>query len=175
MERRWYDCEPACSKLILQLEDIQQPEIRDFCAKVMIHFCERVRKAIADKDKFSSRVKSLGFSALNSLYKGRTRTRRWYDNLPEEKETQRAINQLYTLPQEGLTVIGFKLGDTFGLMQIYSAVCYHLGQIPSQREMTQIALTALQSGKKEAEEVLIAIVGQELYDALSLQFNHPDY
>jgi len=50
-----------------------------------------------------------------------------------------------------------------------------LGQIPSQREMTQIALTALQSGKKEAEEVLIAIVGQELYDALSLQFNHPDY
>ena len=175
MDRRWYDSEPACSKLVLQLKNIQQPEIRDFCAKVMIHFCERIRKAIAEREKFTSRVKSLGVSGLSSLYKGRNRMRRWYDNLPEGKGTQQAIGQLYTLPMEGLTAIGFKLGDTFGLMQIYSAVCYHLEQPPSQEVMIDIALTALQSGQKEAKEVLISIVGQELYDALSQEFNHPNY
>jgi len=164
-DRRWYDREPACSNLVAQMKGIRQPEVRDFAAKVMIHFCERVRKALADKDKFSSRVKSLGINALTSLYKGRRRERRWYDH---DVEAKKAIDQLYTLPPEGLSVIGYKLGDTFGLLQVYSSVCQQLGQYPAGTEMTKIAMTALQSGRQEAEEVLITIVGRELYQALNL-------
>lgn len=169
MDRRWYDSEPACSQLIRQMKKMRQEEVRDFAAKIMVHFCERVRKALSDKDKFTSRVKSLGVNAIHSLYKGRSRSRRWYDEVPEVKK---AIDQLYTLPMEGLTVIGFKLGDTFGLLQIYSAVCYQLGQLPDQQEMIKISLAALQSGKTEAEEVLISIVGRELYQALSRHLGH---
>jgi hypothetical protein len=164
MERRWYDNEPACTRLIIQLKGMQHPEIRDFAARIMIHFSERLRKALSSKDKLSSRVNSLGVGALTSLYKFGSYKRRWYDHAPE---LHKAIGQLYTLPHEGLSVIGFKLGDTFGLLQVYSAVCYQLGQLPAQKEMTKIALTALQSGKKEAEEALIAIVGRDLYEALS--------
>jgi hypothetical protein len=164
-DRRWYDREPACSNLVAQMQGIQSPDVRDFAAKVMIHFCERVRKALSDKDKFSTRVKSLGLGAVASLYKGRTRTRRWYDKDPEAKK---AIDQLYTLPLQGLSVIGYKLGDTFGLLQIYSIVCELLGQPPAKDEMSKITLTALQSGRQEAEEVLITLVGSELYHALDL-------
>lgn len=164
MDRRWYDTEPACTRLLVPLKGIYQPEIRDFSARIMIHFCERLRKSLASKDKLSSRVKSLGINALGSLYKFSSHKRRWYDH---SVEIHKAMGYLYTLPEEGLAVIGYKLGDTFGLLQIYSAVCHQLGQIPAQTEMTKIALTALQSGREEAEEVLVAIVGRELYEAIS--------
>jgi hypothetical protein len=164
MDRRWYDREPACSNLLMPLKGIYQPEVRDFSARIMIHFCERLRKSLASKDKLSSRVKSLGVNALTSIYNFRNHNRRWYDHSPE---LHKALSYLYTLPEGGLGVIGHKLGDTFGLLQVYSAVCHQLGQVPAQQEMTKIALTALKSGQKEAEEVLVAIVGRDLYNAIS--------
>ncbi len=164
MNRRWYDNEPACTRLLEQLKGTQHPEIRDFAARIMIHFCERLRKELANKDKLSSRVNSLGVEGLTSLYRFGSQKMRWYDESPD---VHKAIGYLYTMPMEGLSVIGFKLGDTFGLLQVYSAVCYQLGQAPAQAEMTKIALTALESGREDAEEALISIVGKELYEAFS--------
>jgi len=164
MNRRWYDREPVCSNLIVQLKNIQQPIVQDFCAKMLIHFCERIRKELAAQDKVSSRVKSLGVNALPSLYKAQSQRNRWYDHLPE---VQKAVGQVYTLSHQGLSIVGYKLGDTFGMLQIYATVCHQLEQTPSQQEMTNITMTALQSGKSEAEDTLVSIIGQELYTNLT--------
>ena len=164
MDRRWYDQEPACTQLLKQLRQIEQPEIRHFCVNLMTHFCERLRKSLANKDKVSSKVNALGITAVTSLYRFGSERRRWYDDVPE---LHRAVGLLYTMPREGLTVIGYKLGDVVGLLQVYSVVCQQLNQIPDQKEMSKIALAALQMGKKEAEEIIISIVGKDLYDALN--------
>jgi hypothetical protein len=109
----------------------------------------------------------MGLPALQGLYMAKREQRRWYD---KEPILQKAIGTMYSLPKDGLSVLSFKLLDTFGLIAMYSFVCDQLGQDPTVRDLLNIVLTGLQEGKDEAEEVLSDIVGKDLYDAFSQEF-----
>jgi hypothetical protein len=163
-DRRWYDQEIYCHRLLEHIKDMPQPELREFCARVLIHFADRLRKEISRKGANTMGVNSIGAPAISSLYKFGEKRRRWYD---QEPVTQKAVSLLYTLPRDGLSALGFKLGDTFGLLQVYAAVCDQVDQTPDMKEMTNICTTSLQAGVKEAEEVLVDIVGKDLYESIS--------
>jgi hypothetical protein len=166
MEQRWYDHEPLCTRLLAQIRGMPQEESREFCARVLIHFSEKLRKDIQDKEKKALKVNSIGLSAIASWYRFGSYKRRWYDN---QAILHKAIGSLYALPVPGLAAISFKLGDTFGLLQVYALVCRELEQAPVLAEMAKICMTSLQDGPEEAREILIAIVGEELFESLSLQ------
>jgi len=161
--RRWYDQDIQCMQLIQQIEGMLQPECREFCARVIIHFAEKLRKDILHKGRHTLSVSSIGASAISGLYNYGHRKRRSYDNDPL---IHRTVGLLYSLPIEGLTVLGFKLGDTIGLIETYSMVCTYKGMGIDLTVLTRICTTALQAGKAEAEEMLIAIVGQSLYETV---------
>ena len=161
--RRWYDQEIICTRLMDQIRDMSQPECREFCARVVIHFAEKLRKELQQKGRHSANVSSIGAIGISGLYNFGHEKRRWYD---QDAAVQKAASLLYGLPAEGLTVMGFKLGDTIGLIQVYSTVCEQIAQAPDLAVLTKICTTALQAGRKEAEETLIEIVGQDLYDSI---------
>lgn len=164
MRRRWYDQEPSCSRLLAQMNGMPHEEMREFCARVLVNFAEKLRKDMHRKGSLKPSVNSIGVPAITSLYRFGFKKRRWYDkNLTLHK----AVGELYMLPPEGLAVLGFKLGDTFGLLQVYSSVCSQVEQEPELADMTLISTKSLQDGKKEAEDVLIAIVGKDLYESLA--------
>ncbi len=163
MDRRWYDQEKSCPRLISQLRDIPQTEVREFCARVLINFCEKLRKEIHERDKRTLAVNSMGHSGIQGLYRYGEEKRRWYDQDPV---LHKAVGSLYSLNPEGLGIIGFKLGDTYGLMQIYATVCQQIEQPPDLKEMARIATTALKTGTKEAEEILVGLIGQDLFNSL---------
>jgi hypothetical protein len=165
--RRWYDQEVSCTRIMQQIRDMAAPECREFSARVLIHFAEKLRKEILQKGKHSAKVSSIGATGITGLYNFGHETRRWYDQYPT---VQKAASLLYGLPSEGLSVLGFKLGDTIGLIQVYAAVCEQVPQQPDLTDLTKICTTALQAGRKEAEDILISIVGQELYASVN-----PDY
>jgi hypothetical protein len=168
MDRRWYDQEPACPRLLAQLKEIPQEEIREFCGRIIIHFCDKIRKDLQSRTKLATGMNSLGSSALSGLYRFGVKERRWYDESPILKK---AIGLLYALPKQGLSIISHKLGDTFGLLQIYSTVCSQVDQVPETKYLVQIAGTALKVGKAEAEEMLVEIVGHDLYYSLCSEMN----
>ncbi|HEY9746322.1 MAG TPA: hypothetical protein V6C99_08905 [Oculatellaceae cyanobacterium] len=162
--RRWYDQEISCTRLIEQIRGMYQPTCQEFCARVLIHVAEKLRKEILQKTKHSAKVSSIGASGIAGLYNFGHESRRWYDQHPT---IQKAVGSLYGLPLEGLTVVGFKLGDTMGLIQVYSTVCEQIAQEPELEALAKICTTALQDGRSEAEEVLISIVGQDLYQSIT--------
>lgn len=163
-QRRWYDQERSCHRLFKQMQQMPQPEIREFCGRVIIHFCERLRKEMSKKGAGAFGVNSIGAPAISSLYRFGEKRRRWYD---DEPVLHKAAGMMYTLSQAGLSVLGYKLGDTFGLIQVYAQVCDQVEQLPDVKDMANICTTSLQAGMEEAEEVLISIVGKELYVSLS--------
>lgn len=170
LNRRWYDQEPACSRLIEQIRRIPQAEIREFCARVALHFIEKFRKEMQRKGKTSLAVNSIGIPAIAGLYQFGHQRNRWYDTDPLIHKT---VGLLYTLPLEGLAVIGFKLGDSFGMIEIYAQVCQQLGQPADLKDLTRICTTTLQAGKGEARNLLIDMVGPELYESLTLDPSSP--
>ncbi len=169
--QRWYDQEIACHKLLEQIRAMPQPESREFAAMVLIHFSEKLRKELQLRGKNTLGVSSIGVPAISSLYNFGYKKRRWYD---VETVLHKAVGLFYTLPVEGLSVIGFKLDDTFGLLQIYSTVCHQVDQPPDPKEMVHICTTALKVGRSEAESVLISIVGQDLYDSVNPRYAEGD-
>jgi hypothetical protein len=171
MNRRWYDQEASCPKLLKQIQGMPQPEIREFCSRVLINFAEKVRKEINGRDKRNNEVNSIGHVAIQVLYRYGEEKERWYDKDPV---LHKAVGSLYTLNLEGLAIVGFKLGDTFGLLQIYGTVCDQLDQPADIREMARIATTALKAGTREAEEILVHLVGQDLYNSLGHTVNHKE-
>lgn len=144
-----------------------QPECREFCARVIIHFAEKIRKEILQRGRHSAKVSSIGALGITGLYNFGHESRRWYD---QDQTIQKAVGLLYGLPLEGLSAVGFKLGDTIGLIQIYASVCEQVDQAPDPANLTKICTTALQAGRREAEEILISIVGQDLYDSVTPAF-----
>lgn len=159
--RRWYDQERSCHQLLLQIRSMPQPQAREFCARVIAHIAEKLRKEVQKKGMGG--VSSIGVPALSSLYRFGSQRHRWYDGDPVIHKT---VGLMYTLPTAGLSALGFKLGDTMGLMQIYASVCHQLDQPPDMKEMAKICITSLQAGREEAEEVLISIIGKDLYESL---------
>ncbi len=164
--RRWYDQEPACTLLLKQIQDMPQPEVRTFCARIIINFSEKLRKAIHQKRAEGVHLGSVQQSALSSLYKFGYEKNRWYD---KEPSLYMAVATFYTLPPEGLAALGFQLGDTFGLILIYARVCHQLGHPPETADLVKICMTALQVGIQEGSAVLIDLVGQDLYESLRRQ------
>lgn len=165
--RRWYDQETACARIMEQIRNMAIPECQEFSARVLIHFAEKLKKEIMQKGRHSAKVSSIGTPGIAGLYNFGHETRRWYDQYPT---VQKAASLLYGLPVEGLSVLGFKLGDTIGLIQVYSTVCEQVPQQPDLSDLTKICTTALQAGLKDAEDVLISIVGEEFYASAN-----PDY
>lgn len=164
MNRRWYDQEASCPRLITQIQGMPQHEIREFASQVLLNFGEKLRKGMHERDKKKWEVNSIGHSGIQGLYRYGEEKRRWYD---QEPALHKAVGTLYTLNSEGLGILGFKLGDTFGLLQVYATVCAQLGEKPNLKEMGRIATTALQTGTKEAEEILVNLIGPDLYNSLS--------
>lgn len=160
--QRWYDQEPACARVLEQIHAIHHPEIQDTCGRIIIHLAERIRKLLS-KSYSGAGLSSMGPLGLSSLYRFGQHSRRWYDTRPT---LLKAVSVIYRLPPQGLSALGYKLGDTFGLIQIYANVCTQLGQEPTDSDIIQICKTAFQDGPEEAEDVLANIIGKELYDAL---------
>lgn len=152
--------------MITQIRGMAQPEMRQFCARVLLHFEEKLRKELHLKGKKELDVSSLGIPALSGLYQFGSQKRRWYDREPI---LHKAVGGLYAFSLESLGLMGFKLGDTFGLLQIYSIVCRELEEPPVQADMAKICTTALKTGVSEARELLMSIVGKDLYHSLSAQ------
>lgn len=166
MNRRWYDQEASCTRLLTQIQGMPQPEIREFASQVLLNFGEKLRKGLHDRDKKKWEVNSIGHNAIQGLYRYGEEKRRWYD---QEPTLHKAVGTLYTLNPEGLAILGFKLGDTFGLLQVYAQVCTQLNELPNLKEMGRIATTALQTGTKEAEDILVSLIGPDLYSSISRQ------
>ena len=164
MYRRWYDQEPNCTKLLVHLRTIRDEDVRLYCARMISHFAEGIRKEIQHKN--NSGVTSIGLPGLEYLYKFGTHRRRWYD---QEQIVQKAVGALYTLPPEGLVAMGFKLGDTFGLISVYDAVCAEIRQKASVHDLVGISKTTLNEGKEQAEKLLASIVGEDVYYNVSAQ------
>ena len=164
MQRRWYDQEPACEPLLQQLSSIQSGEIREFCARMIIHFTERIRALLEP----NGAPRSLGLPALQDRFLARQERRRWYDPDPV---LQKAIGGLYSLPPEGLSALSFRLGDTLGLIALYDYVCERLQQAPVTEELVEITQASLQAGQEEAQEVLQEIIGKDLFKALAKDFS----
>lgn len=164
-KNRWYDKEAGCTELVDLMRAMRQEEIREFAARLIIQLTERIQEQLNSR---GGSHKSLGLPALRELYLARGHVRRWYDT---EVIIKRAIGCFYSLPTEGLTVLTFKLRDTFELVAMYSYVCHQLGQDPSSKDLLGIARNGLHEGKEEAEEFLSELVGKDLYEALSQEFN----
>lgn len=152
--------------LLGQVKDMPQPEVRTFCARIIINFAEKLRKAIHQKKAEGVHLGSVQQSALASLYKFGYEKNRWYD---KEPSVYMAVATFYTLPPEGLSALGFQLGDTFGLIQIYAKVCDQLGHPPETGDLVKICMTSLQVGVQEGSAVLIDLVGHDLYESLRRQ------
>lgn len=165
-DRRWYDKEPACTKLVEQLKALEHPRVREFCGKLLLRFIDEVRQVLQNKKGELSPV-SLGLPALQGLYKGKQNHHRWYD---DDKIMQRAISTLYSLPLAGLSALSFKLSDTLGLIGVYDYVCIQIGQEPVVRELFNITKSGVEVGKDEAERILTEIVGPDLYEVFSREF-----
>lgn len=164
MYRRWYDQEPNCTKLLVHLRTMKDDEVRLYCARMIHHFAEGIRKEIQYKN--TAGITSIGLPGLEYLYKFGTSRRRWYD---QEQSVQKAVGILYTMPPEGLVAMGFKLGDTFGLIAIYDLVCEEVGESPSIHDLISISKTALNEGFEQAETLVASLVGEDAYYALSTQ------
>ena len=164
MYRRWYDQEPNCTKLLVHLRTMKDDEVRLYCARMINHFGEGVRKEIQHKN--TAGVTSIGLPGLEYLYKYGTQRRRWYDM---EQSIQKAVGILYTLPPEGLVAMGFKLGDTLGLIAVYDMVCAEINQKATMHDLVNISKKALNEGKEEAETLLASIVGEDIYYSLGTQ------
>lgn len=161
MYRRWYDQEPLCTKMLSNLHEIKQPEVVEFCIKIIDHFAENIRRQIQIKN--SSGVTSIGLSGLKHLYNYRREHRRWYDSEPE---IQRIVGVLYTLPPEGLISLGFTLGDTIGMINIYAGVCAEIEEEPKTTDLMEITKAAVEDGKEHAMGLLKELVGDDLFDAV---------
>jgi hypothetical protein len=164
MNQRWYDQEPACPSIFKQIQRMPQPEMREFCARVLINVCEKLRKDIQHKMKDSADVSSLGVSAVTSRYGYGQYKRRWYD---DEPVLHKAIGMLYSLPHGGLSALGFILKDTVDLIEVYAEICYQVEQPINMADISRITTITLQQGRKEAEEILIGLVGKDLYQSIS--------
>ena len=57
-KNRWYDQEPNCTKLLVHLRTIKDDEVRMYCARMIHHFGEGVRKEIQYKN--TAGVTSIG-------------------------------------------------------------------------------------------------------------------
>lgn len=170
MNRRWYDQEDACPRLLTQIQGMPQLEIREFCARVLLNFGEKLRKGIQERDKRNLDISPIGHAAIQRLYRYGEQRRRWYD---DEPGLHKAVGVLYTLNPEGLKILGYKLGDTFGLLQVYATVCAELDQAPDLKAMGHIATTALQTGVQEGEEILVSLIGRDLYNSLGSHRQNP--
>lgn len=151
--------------MLTQLEEMNYPLVRMFCAKFIARVARQIRDMLASRGKPGSQVGgeglvSLGLPALKGLYAAKRENRRWYDRDPQ---LQKAITTLYSLSQEGLTVLTFKLNELMGLLQIYDAVCYQTDQDPTVNDLFKIAKAGLTEGITMAEEVLTEILGVDIY------------
>jgi len=164
MYQRWYDQEPSVTKLMTQLRHMKHVEVQEFCGRMLSHFAEQIRKQIQYKN--SAGLTTIGATNLQHLYKFKQYQRRWYDRvLP----VQKAVGTIYTLPLEGLTALGYGMGDTFGLVEVYSQVCYDIGQPPLTTDLVTITKKSLEEGREVAVEFVRELVGDDLFDALFVE------
>lgn len=165
--KRWYDKDNGCTVMIEQLRDMKHPLVREFSAKCLQRFAKQIRELMQGGSKKGKGgggegLVSLGLPALQGLFYAKRENRRWYDG---DATMQKAITCLYSLPQEGLTVLSFKLIDIFGLITLYDHVCEETGQEPMLQDFFKITQTVLEVGKEEAEGMMCDILGKDLYDA----------
>ncbi len=161
MYQRWYDQEPNCTKMLVHLREIKQPEVQEFCGRMMLTVGEHLRKEVQRQSDRG--VSSIGIGGIEALYQFSREKRRWYDTITSVKQ---AVNLLYTLPPEGIVAYGFALGDTMGLISIYSQVCIDTKQKPTINDLVNISKTSLEQGLPEAIDLLKSLIGDELFNAI---------
>ena len=163
--RRWYDQDRSCPRMLEQLREIDHPLIQEFCARVLINIAEKIKRVI-DLEKPYLKIGRSEAEAMNYMHRFGNQKQRWYDAHPVMDE---AVNELYNLPPQGLSAVSFHLAETFNLIQIYATVCQNVGHEPTYEELARIALVSLQLGAKEAEHVLVKLVGQARFDIVKQQ------
>lgn len=164
-DRRWYDRDAGCQGIVEQIEKIAQPEIREFCARILIHYCERIRTML--RARTGDNHLELGLSGLQSLYLAKKEHRRWYD---QEPVLQKSFGSLYSLSNEGLYSLSSQLIDTVRLIALYGFIYGRMDQKPTKEDMMNITKTSLNEGKEAGETLVADIVGKDLYDSLMPEF-----
>jgi hypothetical protein len=165
--KRWYDQEPHSRKLLTCLKQIEQPDILDFACNLLIQVADEVEHAILTRN--GSAPKTLGLAGIKEKYLGKLHNKRWYDQKPNLKK---AVSRFYTLPLHGLSALCFKLDEIFGLLAMYSYMSLHVGQTPREPDLTHLTRLSLFENHDKALAMLAQLIGDELYDALLLEYHN---
>ena len=147
--------------MMVHVRTMKHVEVQEFCGRMLNHFAEQIRKQIQYKNHAG--ITSIGVEGIQQLYQFKRNQRRWYDQV---KPVQKAVAAMYTLPPEGLTALSFAVGDTLGLISVYSQVCYEVDQIPMIQDLVTISKKSLQEGKDSAIDFVKELVGDDLFEAL---------
>ena len=166
-QRRWYDQEPSSRQVLAYLHQMEQPDIQDFACMVLIQVADEVEHAILTRN--GSAPKTLGLAGIKEKYLGKTHNKRWYDQKPNLKK---AVSRFYTLPLHGLSAVCFKLEEPFSLLALYSYMALHVGQTPREPDLTHLTRLSLFESRDKALAMLTQLIGEELYDALLLEYQN---
>lgn len=167
--RRWYDQDRGCTRLLLLLNEMSQPELRQAAARLLMNYAQRVLDDIRAQSK--NQPNSMGLPAIREKYMTSQYARRQYDR---DDLMKKAHGLLYNLPIPGLTAVGFHLTDTFEMLVIYSFACERLHAQPDPKEVLNIMRVGLYEGLVQAQQTLAEYIGQDLYDDLAQEFRAPD-
>ncbi len=166
--RRWYDQDRGCSRLLLLLYEMAQPDLRHAAARLLMNYAQRIQADIKAQSK--NVPNSLGLPGIREKYMTSQYARRQYDRDPLMKQTH---SILYNLPMQGLTAVGFHLTDTFEMLVIYSFACDRLHAQPDPKEVLNIMRVGLHEGLLQAQQTLAEYIGQDLYADLAREFREP--
>jgi hypothetical protein len=160
--RRWLDQEPVCQELLDMLQQMACPGVQDFGSQLLLGMVDRIASEIHKKTE--NDIKTLGIHALKQRYLTKSAHMRWYDRHPVLKK---AIGNLYALPLQGLTVLGFKLREPMNALGLYSFSCIELAMEPDPSDMMDIAKFCLYEPQEDSDQILETILGKDLFESLN--------
>ncbi|MBK8189150.1 MAG: hypothetical protein IPK79_01720 [Vampirovibrionales bacterium] len=156
--RRWYDQDPGCARLLLLLDKMSQPDLRQAAIRLLANFTEKVLAKMTDTGKYA--LHSIGLPALREKYMTRRFMRRAYDHQDDLREI---YGLLYRLPTPGLAALGFNLSDAFELLTIYSYACEQLFAEPDPEEVLNLVQRSLHDGLGVGRDTLIEYIGKNMF------------
>lgn len=165
--RRWYDQDPGCTRLLLLLEKITQPELRQAAIRLLGNVTNKVLAKMTDTGKYA--LHSIGLPAIREKYMTRRFMRRSYDASDDLRDI---CSTLYQLPLPGLAALGFSLTDAFELLVIYSFACEELYAQPDPEEVLNLVQRSLHEGLQVGRDTLIEYIGKNMFMDASHKVQH---
>jgi hypothetical protein len=159
--RRWYDQDRGCARLILLIHEIKNPSLNQAACKMLKNFSAKVNQEIAYRTNDPSQ---LGLAGIRDRYLKGTHSRRRYDR---KSDLRSAVQELYLLPPQGLTAVGFQLNQTMEMLVVYSFALDKLEAQPDPKEVLNIMRVGLHEGMEAAQETLAECIGSDLFKELT--------